>query len=254
MPAPLRKGTSGRDEAGHEGASDGRGGTVTVNGGGALTGDNLNIRAKINRLRPLRRRDVRMQLSGGASVTGSATQPVIDGEIIVDKGEVLLDNIAMGGGSVTTLPISTPATEKAAAEKAAAKRRILKDRAKLNVRINMPPRFRRGRARPDQPLGGPLADWRHARDPVITGSVSCYKGTFDFLGKNFVLTRGAVTLAGGSLANPLLDIEPTNETPDLTAHLLITGPVSKMKLDLTSDPSLPRDDILSRVLFGRSLK
>ncbi len=233
-------------------ASDGRGGTVTVNGGGALTGDNLNIRAKINRLRPLRRRDVHVQLSGGASVTGSATQPVIDGEIIVDKGEVLLDNIAMGGGSVTTLPISTPATEKAAAEKAAAKKAHPEGQGKLNVRINMPPRFSvEGR--------GLTSLWEaHLLiggtpfDPVITGSVSCYKGTFDFLGKNFVLTRGAVTFAGGSLANPLLDIELTNETPDLTAHLLITGPVNKMKLDLTSDPSLPRDDILSRVLFGRS--
>lgn len=243
-------------------ATDGRGGNVTVNGGGSLSGDNLNVKAKINSLRPLRRRDVFVELSGGATVSGSAAAPVVVGEIIVDKGEVLLDNIAMGASSVTTLPITTPETIKAAEEKAAAKKAAAEKNAKnpgqatgqgsLNVKINMPPRFSvEGRGLTSLWEANMLVSGTPA-DPAITGNVSCFKGNFDFLGKNFVLTRGTVTFAGGSLSNPLLDIELTNETPDLTAHLLITGPVNKMKLSLTSDPSLPQDDILSKVLFGRS--
>ncbi len=231
-----------------------RGGTVTVNGGGALTGDNLNIRAKINRLRPLAAPRCACAAIGRGIGYGQRDATGDRRRNYRGQGRSASGQHCHGRGSVTTLPISTPATEKAAAEKAAAKRRILKDRAKLNVRINMPPRFSvEGRGltslwEAHLLIGGTPAD------PVITGSVSCYKGTFDFLGKEFCADPRRVTFAGGSLANPLLDIELTNETPDLTAHLLITGPVSKMKLDLTSDPSLPRDDILSRVLFGRSLK
>ena len=233
-------------------ASDGRGGTITVNGGGRLAGDNLNIQAKINKLRPLRRRDIHVELSGDARVGGNALAPLIDGKIVVDKGEVLLDNIDMGASSITTLPISTPASEKAAAKKAEQKGANPESGGRLNVRIIMPPRFSvEGRGltslwQANLLISGPLDA------PSITGTVNCYRGNFDFLGKDFVLTKGIVFFGGGSLSNPLLDIELTNETPDLTAHLFITGPVNKMKLSLTSDPSLPRDDILSKVLFGRS--
>lgn len=87
---------------------------------------------------------------------------------------------------------------------------------------------------------------------MITGELRAVKGNFDFLTKNFALTRGVITFGGGSLSNPLLDIVMTNETPDLTAHITISGTVSKMKLSLSSEPSLPKDEILSRILFGRS--
>ena len=242
-------------------ASDGRGGKATIAGSGALNGDDLNIRASIERLRPLRRRDVHIMLSGKATVTGSATAPDVAGEIIVNQGEVLLNNIEMGG-SITTLPISTaPPPEtgknggKPPAGQAAATRAkpAAAPQGNLNIRIIMLPRFVvEGRGltslwKANLLITGPPSD------PDITGSVDAVRGNFDFLGKNFALTRGVVTFAGGALSDPLLDIELTNETPDLTAHIMVTGTVRKMKLSLTSDPSLPRDDILSRVLFGKSV-
>ncbi|MDE6733945.1 MAG: translocation/assembly module TamB, partial [Desulfovibrio sp.] len=241
-------------------ASDGRGGKASITGSGALNGTGLDIKASIDRLRPLRRRDVHIMLSGNATVRGSATAPDVAGEIIVNQGEVLLNNIEMGG-SITTLPISTaPAPEKKGGKNAAKpasapapKPAAAAPQGNLHIRIIMLPRFIvEGRGltslwKANLLITGPPAD------PDITGSVEAVRGNFDFLGKNFALTRGLVTFAGGALSDPLLDIELTNETPDLTAHILVTGTVRKMKLRLTSDPSLPRDDILSRVLFGKSV-
>lgn len=254
--------------------SDGRGGTVTANGHGALDGSSLDIKAKINNLKPLRRRDVHIDLSGHAEVSGSATAPAIAGEIVINKGEVLLDNIA-ATSSITTLPIADPAqiakmsTAKTAKpvpaktqpptkftdKKISPKRQPTHAAAAggLNIKITMLPRFHivgRGLAsiwKANLLVTGQLAD------PKVSGNISCVRGNFDFLGKNFALTKGVVFFGGGSLANPLVDIDLTNETPDLTAHILVTGPVSKIKLELASDPSVPRDEILSRVLFGRSV-
>lgn len=255
--------------------SDGRGGTVTANGSGALDGSNLDIKARINNLKPLRRRDVHVELSGHAEVSGAAISPAIAGEIIVNKGEVLLDNLAITS-SVTTLPITDDTQPaKAKAEKAPKIRTasvkspknkkspsqkkalpaapISGSGGNLNVKITMLPRFHvegRGLAsvwKANLLVTGSLAD------PKVSGNISCVRGNFDFLGKNFALTRGVVFFGGGSLSNPLVDIDLTNETPDLTAHILVTGPVDKIKLELTSDPSVPRDEILSRVLFGRSV-
>lgn len=235
-------------------ASDGRGGKAAISGSGALNGEDLDIRATIDHLRPLRRRDIHIALSGNATVTGSATAPDVKGEVIVNQGEVLLNNLALGG-SVTTLPISAapPAAAAAAAPPPPPGPAAPGPQGRLDVRIRMLPRFSvEGR--------GLTSLWQAAlrvsgtpAAPAITGSVNAVKGNFDFLGKNFALTRGVVTFAGGSLSDPLLDIELTNESPDLTAHITITGTVNKMKLTLTSEPSLPRDDILSHVLFGRSV-
>lgn len=240
-------------------ASDGRGGKATITGSGALNGNDLNIRASIDRLRPLRRRDVRIMLSGKAMVTGSATAPNVTGEITVNQGEVLLNNISPGG-SITTLPINTPpqsaspsGTTATAKAETGTPTAPATPQGKLDIRIIMLPRFTvEGR--------GLTSIWKANLlisgtpvTPEITGSVDAVRGNFDFLGKNFALTRGGITFAGGSLSDPLLDIDLTNEVPDLTAHIMVTGTVRKMKLTLTSEPSLPRDDILSRVLFGKSV-
>lgn len=243
-------------------ATDGRGGTVKVGGGGRLSGEGLDIAAKIDRLRPLRRRDVHIELSGDAKVAGAATAPVVTGSILVNQGEVLLNNLSFGG-SVTTLDITVPdrqvkktgapAPAGASAGAAPASAPGGENRGSLDVRIRMLPRFVvEGR--------GLTSIWEAnmliqgtPENPQITGTINSVKGNFDFLGKNFILTRGVVAFAGGSLSDPLLDIELTNETPELTAHILITGSVSNMKLTLRSDPALPRDEILSRVLFGKSV-
>lgn len=233
-------------------ASDGYKGTVTVNGSASLNGDNLDVTAKINHLKPLRRRDVHIELSGDAKVAGSATEPQVTGQIIVNQGEVLLDNLDIGG-SVTTLPISNPSASKKQEKEAPKTSADAKGSGKLDIKITMLPRFIvEGR--------GLTSIWKAnllvggtPQHPQITGNISSVKGNFDFLGKNFGLTKGIVFFGGGEISNPLLDIELTNETPDLTAHIIITGPVSKMKLTLTSDPSLPRDEILSQVLFGKNM-
>lgn len=234
--------------------SDGHGGTLKVTGTGALNGDDLKIAANMDRLKPLRRRDIHVELSGDATVTGSAAAPNIKGKITVNRGEVLLDNLSIAGGSVTTLDITQP-VKKGQKEKEVAQEKPAqaKGAGSLDVRIVMLPRFTvEGRG-----LGSiweaNLLVRGTPEDPKITGSINCVSGNFDFLGKIFALSKGQVTFAGGSLSNPMLDIDLTNETPDLTAHILIRGPVNKMRLILTSDPSLPRDDILSRVLFGKSV-
>lgn len=227
--------------------SDGHGGTLTANGGGSLDGRKLDIAAKMNDLKPLRRRDIHIELSGHADVKGSAFAPDISGEIIVDKGEVLLNNLEMTG-SVTTLDIAEPGKKMAPAPAKSSE-----DVGHLNVRVRMLPRFSvegRGLASLWQAnllISGPL------NDPQVTGNISSVRGNFDFLGKMFALTRGIVFFGGGSLSNPLLNIELTHDTPDLTAHIFVTGPVNKIRIRLTSDPAVPRDEILSRVLFGRSV-
>lgn len=230
-------------------AADGLGGSLRLTGGGGLDGRNLDLRAVLDHLRPLRRRDLRINLSGQAQVTGSATAPDVRGEIVINQGALLLNNLAVGS-SITTLPIQEAATVADAAPAAPAA--AAEGQGSLNLRIRAPGRFIvEGHGLTSEWQANLLVSGSPAA-PMITGELRAVKGNFDFLTKNFALTRGVITFGGGSLSNPLLDIVMTNETPDLTAHITISGTVSKMKLSLSSEPSLPKDEILSRILFGRS--
>ncbi len=249
-------------------ATGGLGGKLRVAGYSSLDGSKMDIKTTIDHLRPLSRRDIRIELSGDVGVTGSAAAPKVDGMITVNQGLVQLNKLAVGG-SVTTLPISEspePAPTQPAPAQSGTKQTVTKQSASvhaaasskpeakgsLNLRIVIPGRFLvEGH--------GLSSEWKAdllvagtPEDPQITGQIMAVKGSFDFLGKIFTLSRGTVTFAGGSLSNPLLDIKLANETPNLTSYVSITGTVRKMKLSLSSEPELPRDEILAQILFGKS--
>lgn len=233
-------------------AAGGLGGKLRVAGYSSLDGSKLDIKTTIDHLRPLSRRDIRIELSGDVGVTGSAAAPRVDGLITVNQGLVQLNKLAVGG-SVTTLPISknpAPGAVQAASPTGVASKPEAE--GSLNLRIVIPGRFLvEGH--------GLSSEWKAdllvagtPEDPQITGQIMAVKGSFDFLTKIFKLSRGTITFAGGSLSNPLLDIKLANETPNLTSYVNITGTVRKMKLSLSSEPELPRDEILAQILFGKS--
>lgn len=238
-------------------AADGLGGSLHLAGTGDLDGRNLNVQGSLDHLRPLRRRDLRIDLSGKAQVTGSAFAPQARGEIVINQGALLLNNLALGG-SITTLPIQGAGEASSPRANARAKAQPTEPPAAdegeglLNLRIRAPGRFMvQGHGLTSEWQANLLVGGTPA-EPVITGELRAIRGNFDFLTKDFKLTRGVITFGGGSLSNPLLDIVMTYENPDITADVNISGTVRKMKLSLSSEPSMPQEEILSRILFGRS--
>lgn len=262
-------------------AADGQGGTARISGQAGLNGGHLDFRAVADHLRPLRRRDVRVDLSAQATVKGSVTAPEVRGLVTVNQGLVLLNNLNVTA-SITTLPISeappawarvsgpapaagvhlaarpaaktvAPAGAPASTSPAASAAPVASaGGGLLDVRIVIPGRFMvegfglKSEWQADLHVGGTPAE------PLISGQLNAVKGSLDILGKNFKLARGAVTFGGGSVSNPLLDIVLTNQTPTLTANITLTGTVRKMRLALSSDPEMPRDEILAQILFGKS--
>jgi translocation and assembly module TamB len=89
--------------------------------------------------------------------------------------------------------------------------------------------------------------------PTIVGALTLVRGQYTFLDKPFRLLEGAIQFYGSSPPRPTLRVVGESKAKDITARLLLTGPVSAPKVELESEPPLPSDEILSRILFGRSL-
>lgn len=123
--------------------------------------------------------------------------------------------------------------------------------AALDVVVSAPSRiFVRGRGI-DAELGGELRVTGSSRDPQANGDFSMRRGVFSLGGQRLDFTRGRVFFAG-DLAQPDLDFAAETKAADVTARVAVTGPAAQPVFALSSDPSLPQDEILSRILFKKA--
>jgi translocation and assembly module TamB len=194
--------------------------------------------------------------SGTVAVTGPLASPRVMARLTTDQGEVNLP---------TSLPRDVTRLEVVEINRRAGGRVGRGDGkpdggkpapalpASLDIQVGVPGRiFVRGR--------GLDSEWRGRLDiggtsdaPQITGSLQAIRGTFDVLGKTFRVSHGEIGFGGGAVIDPVLDITAEVAAADITAQVMLQGSVSAPKLTMTSTPSVPQDEILARVLFGRGL-
>lgn len=89
-----------------------------------------------------------------------------------------------------------------------------------------------------------------AAEPEIQGKVSVVRGTMALLGKDFDLSKGNIAFAGAANNEPDLDIRAETEAGEITAFVDVTGTPSNIAIAFSSDPALPRSEVLAYVLFG----
>jgi translocation and assembly module TamB len=90
-------------------------------------------------------------------------------------------------------------------------------------------------------------------EPRITGSANLVRGSYDFAGRRFDLQRGLIRFQGESPVNPVLDITAEGGVQGLNAVIRVTGRGQQPEISFSSTPSLPQDELLSRLLFGTSI-
>jgi translocation and assembly module TamB len=122
--------------------------------------------------------------------------------------------------------------------------------ATLALVVSAPSRvFLRGRG-VDAEFGGDVKLGGTTTTPNVEGGFDLRRGTLALLGGQLEFTRGRVAFQGGAI--PDLDMTAQTTTSDITAYVNVTGPADKPAFAFTSSPSLPQDEILSRILYQKS--
>jgi len=106
--------------------------------------------------------------------------------------------------------------------------------------------FIRGRG-VDAAVSGELRLSGALSDPRAEGGFNLVRGSLAILGRRLVFTHGRVWFAGAMI--PQLDLVAETTAADVTARISVEGPASEPSISISSTPSLPEDEILSRVLF-----
>jgi translocation and assembly module TamB len=104
-------------------------------------------------------------------------------------------------------------------------------------------------------LGGELHIGGTSDSPHVSGGFDLIRGTFALASTQLTFTRGRVSFDGAGLRHkidPTLDFTAQTVVADATTTLHITGRADGPQFDLSSNPQLPQDEILARLLFGES--
>ncbi|MDT8326120.1 MAG: translocation/assembly module TamB domain-containing protein [Roseovarius sp.] len=121
----------------------------------------------------------------------------------------------------------------------------------LNLLINAPSRiFVRGRGL-DAELGGRLrlAGTTNEVEPV--GVFQLIRGRLDILGKRLDLTEGLVNMQGA--LDPYIRFVAETTAEDVTVKIIVEGLATAPDITFTSEPDLPEEEVVARLLFGRGL-
>ena len=225
-------------------ASDGAKGRVTVDGRVALDASGIDLATDIDHAVLVRRDDVIARIDGDVAIKGPATALDVTGKLVIEDAEVRLVNSSTP--SIVTLGDvrikGAPQT----------KEREASSSVDLDIAISSPGRiFVRGRGL-DSQWGADIHVGGDAAKPVITGAIEQQRGQLDLIGKSFDLARGIVRFDGGREIDPAVDVILRRTTTELTGNIVITGRASEPELTFTSSPALPDDEVLPRLLFGKS--
>ncbi|WAJ27684.1 translocation/assembly module TamB domain-containing protein [Antarcticirhabdus aurantiaca] len=119
----------------------------------------------------------------------------------------------------------------------------------LDLTFNAPNRvFVRGRGL-DVELGGSIRIAGPVSAPQVVGAFDLQRGRFAILSRRLDFERGSLTFTGNLV--PTLDLLATSNTGDVTVNIAVTGPANDPSFTFSSDPPLPEDEVLARLIFGQ---
>ncbi|PJN93251.1 hypothetical protein CNY89_22360, partial [Amaricoccus sp. HAR-UPW-R2A-40] len=100
-------------------------------------------------------------------------------------------------------------------------------------------------------LGGGLTVTGPIADVVPVGEFTMRRGRLEILGQRLDFDEGSLQLTGN--LDPQIRFVAQTRASDVTAYVTVTGRVSSPEISFSSQPALPQDEVLARVIFNRSV-
>jgi translocation and assembly module TamB len=186
-------------------------------------------------------------LSGKVDVSGRLPNLDVLSRLKVERADIRLPNPPPS--KPPTLPVSVKGAPPAPPPASSAPPLQIG----LDIEVDMPEKFYvRGRGL-DSEWHGNIEVTGTADDPLVVGSIDFRRGFLTLLDRRFSIDQGTITFSGAKPPIPELDIKASAEASGgFTGIVQITGPAAKPKLELSSDPAAPQDEVVARIMFDRS--
>lgn len=193
----------------------------------------------------VRRPELEAVMSADIAVKGPIAGPTISGEVLVNRAEVRLIN-ALPPDIATLGDVRIKGAPKPR-EKPSEDSLV-----GLDLRIYAPNSlFVRGRGLDSEWQMDIAVDGNSGR-PNVRGSIEKVRGQLVLVGRTFDLDTGRIAFSGATPVDPDLDVRLTRSNDGITGGVVVTGRASDPQIDFVSTPSLPKGEVMPRLLFGQS--
>lgn len=237
------------------------GGTISASGTiGIAPGSNLpvNIAITLNDARYADGELLVATVDGQLTINGALLRdPLIGGTINVERAEITVpESFGGGAAAIDVRHVNPPPGVRATLARAKANDGTPVPEARpsvasLNITINAPNQvFVRGRGL-DAELGGSVQITGPVTNIQPVGALELIRGRVGILGQRITFDEGEVTLVGD--LDPYLNFVARSEADDITVFVTVTGRASDVEINFSSQPELPQDEVLARLIFNRSI-
>lgn len=86
--------------------------------------------------------------------------------------------------------------------------------------------------------------------PVILGGLDLRRGTFDILNQRLTFDHGTIRFVDDF--DPILDLVALTRAGSVTAYVTVSGTGSNPRIEFSSEPTLPQDEVVSYILFRKA--
>jgi len=231
-------------------------GTMRVSGQADLSpgeGFSLDLAAVLSALTVADMDLAKATLSGEVAASGKGSALAVTGKLFVGPAQVNIPSrLPPDVSQVAVVEINNPAAPPPSDKRKAAAPAVASEMS-LDVTVGVGNGvYVRGMGLESE-WQGEVAVRGTAAAPHVTGGVHTLQGGgVEFFGRRLELVKGQVSFSGGTPPDPDLNVEAVIAASDATCGVMVTGSASAPKITLTSNPPLPRDEILARILFGQS--
>ncbi|MBD3679094.1 MAG: translocation/assembly module TamB domain-containing protein [Rhodobacteraceae bacterium] len=111
--------------------------------------------------------------------------------------------------------------------------------------------FVRGRGL-DAEMGGQIRLTGTSAEIIPIGQFELLRGRLDILGKRLALDEGLARLEGNF--EPYIRFVARTQVEETRISIVIEGPASSPEILFLSEPELPQDEVLAKLLFGRDVQ
>jgi len=237
-------------------ASDGVKGSLALAGAVNLAGEAgpaFAFTGSFKSFRAVQRDEATATVSGEVELTGTIAAPRLGAHLKIEQAELRVPERLPQNIRPIAVTLIDSATGQVLSRPEESPQRVALLSLALDVTVDMPGQvFVRGRGL-DSEWRGRLTITGTTAAPSIDGKLEVVRGTYNFLGTTATLSSGTITFLGSQRINPEINIEARLSSTDVIAIIRITGTATQPKIALSSQPELPQDEILSRVLFGTSV-
>ncbi|MFO1258977.1 MAG: translocation/assembly module TamB domain-containing protein [Gammaproteobacteria bacterium] len=228
-------------------ALDDREGTIQL--AGAIEWPNrvpyIILRGYLNDMHLINTPQMSGDLKGPVELKGELNHLLLSGDLQLSPLEIDLDRNT--SAIIPEITVITREAYQKKFERQSSSAKIIE----YNINIKAPRRIFISGNGLEAELEGNLKITGNNQKPLVEGSLTTIRGQYEFLNKKFKITSGKIWIERNKL---ILDISATTKASNLVATVNIRGATDDIQFSMSSNPALPQDEIISKILFGRDIK